>query len=252
MAESTTLRLSIDGMRCAGCVSKVEAALSGAVGVQQATVNLADRTATVVSDSDTMDADLLIAAVQAAGYDATPLVGAENIGEMQRAEAAHVRMLLRRFIIAGLAGLPLFLNLFLHYLPELVVAQAFWLLVGGLTLVVMFYSGRHFYIGAWRAFTHHSATMDTLIATGTGTAWLYSMLISISPGLVPEMGRHAYFDAALIIIALLNLGQALEVRARGKTSQAIRRLIGLQAATARVLRDEEEADIPVAEVIAGD
>jgi len=242
-------------MSCAGCVSKVEASLNAVPGVHQASVNLVDRTALVPAD-DSVPASDLIAAVQAAGYDAHTLEGMENVAEQQASEHRHVRHLFGRFLLAGLVGLPLFLNLFFHYLPPIDAHQLLWLGIGLITLAAMVVAGRHFYIGAWRSFIHHSSTMDTLIATGTGTAWLYSMAIILWPQIVPEsvagMGRHAYFDAALIIIALINLGQALEVRARGKTSEAIRRLIGLQASSARVLRDGREVDIPIAEVLPGD
>ncbi len=251
MPDPAQLRLSIDGMRCAGCVSKVEGALAAAPGVQKASVNLVDRTATVQGDVG-LDAADLISAVQAVGYDASPIFGNESVAEKRSEEAANFRSLMHRFVVAGVVGLLLILDMPLHLLPELSEARLFWLLVGVITLACMIYAGRHFYIGAWRAFYHHSATMDTLIATGTGTAWLYSMLISMAPGIVPEMARHAYFDAALIIIALINLGQALEVRARGKTSEAIRRLIGLQPATARLVRDGQEIDVPIAEVVTGD
>jgi len=251
MPESTQVRLSIEGMRCAGCVSKVEAALASAPGVQQANVNLVDRTASVQGEAG-LDEASLISAVQAAGYDASPVQGSENVDQSRHEEATHFKSLMLRFMVAGLVSLPLILDMFLHLLPELSEAPRVWLLVGGVTLATMVYAGRHFYVGAWRAFSHHSATMDTLIATGTGAAWLYSMLICLAPEIVPEMARHAYFDAALIIIALINLGQALEVRARGKTSEAIRRLIGLQASTARVVRDGQEIDVPLAEVVAGD
>lgn len=249
MSDPVQIRLSIDGMRCAGCVSKVEAALSNAPGVRQASVNLVDRTASVRGDVDVSD---LISAVQAVGYDASSIDGSENIAEKKSEEAAHFRSLMWRFVIAGLLGLLLILDMFWQVLPELAEGRIVWLLIGVLTLACMIYAGRHFYIGAWRAFTHHSATMDTLIATGTGTAWLYSMLICMTPNIVPEMARHAYFDAALIIIALINLGQALEVRARGKTSEAIRRLVGLQPSKARVVRDGQELDVALAEVLAGD
>jgi len=249
MSDPVQLRLSIDGMRCAACVSKVETALTSAPGVQQASVNMVDRTATVRGELDVSE---LISAVQAVGYDASPILGNESLAEKQSEEAAHFRSLMWRFVIAGLVGLPLILDMFWHVLPGLAEGRIVWLLIGSITLACMIYAGRHFYIGAWRAFTHHSATMDTLIASGTGTAWLYSMLICIAPEIVPEMARHAYFDAALIIIALINLGQALEVRARGKTSEAIRRLIGLQPGTARVVREGKEIDVPLAEVIAGD
>ena len=251
MSDPVQLRLSIDGMRCAACVGRVEAALASAPGVENASVNLVDRSAAVSGDAS-LDVANLISAVQAVGYDASPITGAENLTDKQNEEAAHFSGLIRRFVIAGLVGLPLVVDMPLGFLPGISEARVFWLLIGIITLGTMYYAGRHFYLGAWRAFTHHAATMDTLIATGTGAAWLYSMLICIAPGLVPDAARHAYFDAALIIIALINLGQALEVRARGKTSEAIRRLIGLQPSTARLVRDGKELDVPLAEVIAGD
>ena len=248
---SAQLRLNIEGMRCAGCVSKVEAALESAPGVSLASVNLVDRTASVQGSAG-LDADTLIAAVQAAGFDASPMLGGENIEAKRSEEAAHFACLMRRFIVAALAGFSLVADMFVGVLPGVQQGRAVWLSVGIVTLATMFYAGRHFYIGAWRSFVHHSATMDTLIATGTGTAWLYSMLICIAPDVVPEAARHVYFDAALIIIALINLGQALEVRARGRTSESIRRLIGLQPSTARVVRDGVESDMPIAGVVAGD
>ncbi|MFC1751360.1 copper-translocating P-type ATPase, partial [Pseudomonadota bacterium] len=117
---------------------------------------------------------------------------------------------------------------------------------------VIVYSGGRFFTGAWKSFKNHNANMDTLIALGTGAAWLFSMAITLVPVLVPEQARHVYFEAAVIIIALINLGSALEMRARGKTSEAIKRLIGLQPKTARVVRDGQEADIPIAQVKLGD
>jgi Cu+-exporting ATPase len=109
----------------------------------------------------------------------------------------------------------------------------------------MMFAGGHFYTGAWKSFKSHSANMDTLIALGTGTAWLYSMVVVVTPELVPELARHVYFEATAMIIGLINLGLALEVRARGKTSQAIKRLLGLRVKTARVLREGQEVDIPI-------
>jgi Cu+-exporting ATPase len=126
--------------------------------------------------------------------------------------------------------------------------QAFWIVVGVLTAAVMVFSGRQFFVGAWKAFLNHNANMDTLIALGTGAAWTYSMLISLWPELVPELARHVYFEAAIVIIALINLGAALEMRARGKTSEAIKRLIGLQPRTARIIRNGQEMDVPIEEV----
>jgi Cu+-exporting ATPase len=116
----------------------------------------------------------------------------------------------------------------------------------------MIYSGRHFYVGAWKAFLSHNANMDTLIALGTGAAWLYSMIVTIIPHKFPPQAAHVYFEAAAIIIALIDLGQALEIKARGKTSLAIKRLLGLEAKTARVVRGTQEIDIPISDVIVGD
>jgi Cu+-exporting ATPase len=130
--------------------------------------------------------------------------------------------------------------------------QLAWLVVGLLTLGVMVFSGKHFYMGAWQSFKNHSANMDTLIALGTGTAWLYSMVVVLVPEALPEMARHVYFEATAMIIGLINLGLALELRARGRTSEAIKRLIGLQPKTARVIREGLEVDIPIDQVLLND
>jgi len=126
--------------------------------------------------------------------------------------------------------------------------QRFWLGISALTLFVLIYAGGHFFVGAWKSFRANNANMDTLIALGTGAAWLYSTLIAVFPESVPGLARHAYFEAAAVIIALINLGQALEQRARGKTSEAIKRLIGLQPKTARVVRDGREIDVSIDQV----
>ena len=127
-----------------------------------------------------------------------------------------------------------------------------WLVVGILTFGVMYFSGKHFYVGAWKSFKNHSANMDTLIALGTSTAWLYSMVVVFAPDAVPLMARHVYFEATAMIIGLIDLGLALEIKARGKTSEAIKRLIGLQAKTATVVRDNKEVQIGIEQVLLHD
>ena len=124
--------------------------------------------------------------------------------------------------------------------------------MGLATLAVMAVAGKQFYNGAWQAFKNHAANMDTLIALGTGTAWLYSMVVVITPNLLPEVARHVYFEASAMIIGLISLGLALEVKARGRTSEAIKRLIGLQPKTARVIRDGQERDIDISDVVKSD
>jgi Cu+-exporting ATPase len=242
--EETDVRLSIGGMSCAGCVSAVEQALNAVPGVSTASVNFAEHTASV---RGSVNPDILIEAVRKAGYDAAELRGIDDEAAKEAAEMQYYRDLLRKASVAALLGIPLFVFGAGGALPDLsdVVGRLFWLAIGVLTLFVLVYSGGHFFTGAWKSFRVHSANMDTLIALGTGSAWIYSMLVAIFPEVVPTLARHAYFEAAAIIVGLVNLGSALEMRARGKTSEAIKRLIGLQPRTARVVRDGVEKDVPV-------
>lgn len=246
MAEEQMVRLSIGGMSCAGCVAAVEKALRGVPGVDEASVNFAEHTAQVSGGADSAT---LIQAVKDAGYDAAELKSLEEEqSERELREQAEYRKLLKKSAAAALVGFPLMGAGMAGLLPALVEGQAFWLGVGIVTLVAMLYAGRHFFVGAWKQFRHHNANMDTLIAMGTGSAWIYSMAITLFPYAVPTLAQHAYFEAATIIIALINFGSALETRARGKTSEAIRRLVGLQPRTARVVRDGKEIDVPILEV----
>ncbi len=242
-----TLRLSISGMSCAGCVASAEDAIKSVAGVSTASVNFAEHTATVEGSASVQS---IIDAVRAAGYDAAKLTGTDDEAEKEAAEMAHYRKLLKMAAFAGAVGIPQFALGMAGLLPgfEETSGRLFWLVVGVLTLMVLVYAGGHFFTGAWKSARNHNANMDTLIALGTGTAWVYSMVIVALPDYVPTLARHAYFEAAAIIIALINLGAALEMRARGKTSEAIKRLIGLQPKTARVLRNGIEQDIPIEQV----
>ncbi|MBI5450561.1 MAG: copper-translocating P-type ATPase [Gammaproteobacteria bacterium] len=244
-----TIRLSVAGMSCAGCVASVEGALAAVPGVSDASVNFAEHTALV---HGTVSPARLIAAVVQAGYQAAELRNEGDEADKQAVELAYYHRLIRQTLVAAALGMPLMIDGMVGgLLPAMmagVVGQVTWLVIGLLTLAVMIYSGGHFYTGAWKALRNHQANMDTLIAMGTGAAWLYSMVVTISPGSVPTLAHHAYFEAATVIIALINFGSALELRARGKTSEAIRRLLGLQARTARVVRDGRELDVAIAEV----
>ena len=245
---TTQYRLSVSGMSCAGCVATVEDALRAVPGVQQATVNFAEHTARVEGD---VPVAALIRAVAAAGYEAAELRGVGDEADKKTAEFAHYRRLLRQTLAAALVAVPLLVgDMVLGILPDLgrPGGRVFWLATGFATLAALVYSGRQFFTGAWQSFTRHAANMDTLIAMGTGTAWLYSMFVVLFPETVPSLARHAYFEAAVVILALVNLGAALEMRARGKTSEAVRKLIGLKPRTARVIRDAVEQDVPIDEV----
>ena len=247
MVKKRTIRLSIAGMSCAGCVASVEKALQSVDGVEEALVNFAEHTADVTG---TASVEALITAVKQAGYDAAELRGVEDESEKEAAEMAYYRALLRKAGATGVLGAPLFVAGMAGVLPPLDTSAGrfFWIVVGVLTLGVMIYAGGHFFTGAWKSFRNHQANMDTLIALGTGSAWLYSTVVVIFPHLVPVLAQHAYYEAAAIIIALINFGSALEMRARGKTSEAIKRLIGLRPRTAIVVRDGKEVELPISEV----
>lgn len=238
-------------MSCAGCVASVETALRSVAGVESATVNFAEHTALV---EGAVDITALISAVKQAGYDAAELKNTADESGKEAAEMAYYRTLLRKALVSAVVGVPLFVGGMSGLFPAINTAAGFWVwLVAGLaTLFVLIYSGGHFFTGAWKSFQSHNANMDTLIALGTGTAWLYSMVITFFPNAVPSLAQHAYFEAAVIIIGLINFGAALEMRARGKTSEAIKRLIGLQPKTARVVRNGLEQDIPIDEIGLGE
>ena len=239
------IRLSIAGMSCAGCVSAVEDSITAVDGVNEAVVNLGERTATVEGSAL---AESVIAAIKKAGYDAAELKGLDDESEKESQELAEYRQLWKRAISAGVIGLTLFVLGMGGFMPGIKEGQFAWLFVSLVTLLVLVFVGGHFFKGAWASLRAGRGNMDTLVALGTGTAWLYSTVIVLYPDSVPGQALHVYFEAAVIIIALVSLGSALESKARGKTSAAIKRLIGLQPSTARIIRNGEELDIPVEEI----
>lgn len=246
--------LIIEGAGCASCVGKIENALKSVSGVENAEMNFAQRT---VSVTGTANPSALVKAVERAGYSAkvaTSESDGDALEEKEQADWAYYKRLMREMTVALSLGVPLMIYSLLG--GEMTVTttseRVTWLVVGILTLGVLYFSGKHFFVGAWQSLKNHSANMDTLIALGTGTAWLYSMVVVIVPHLVPEMARHVYFEATAMIIGLINLGLALELKARGRTSEAIKRLIGLQAKTARVIRDDKQLDIAIEDVLEED
>jgi len=249
MTDSPVSRFKISGMSCAGCVSVVEKTLQAVPGVEAAVVNFAEHTASVKGQ---IDSDLLTKTVSDAGYAAALLDGADDEAQNAAAEQNYLKVLKQRTLVAGVLGMPLMIGSMLGWWPTLAAGQLFWLTVGMLTLATLIYSGGHFFRGAWKSFRHHNANMDTLIALGTGSAWLYSMVVAAFPDLVPVLAQHAYFEAAVIIVALINFGSLLETRARRRTSEAIKRLIGLQPKTARVVRDGKEVDVELELIRVGD
>lgn len=248
---NTTRRLHVMDMSCAGCVDTVEKTLRSVPGVSDAQVNFAEKTATVTGD---VSPETLVKAVGRAGYTASLLEDEDAESGKENAELAHYRKLLRQTVVSGVISVIIFAVSMFDMLPSLdsPAGRLSWGVISLLTLFVLAYGGGRFFTGALKSFRNHNANMDTLIAVGTGVAWVYSSFVILFPGAVGEVARHLYFETAALIIAFINLGSALEMRARGKTSQAIKRLIGLQPRTARVVRAGQEADIPIGLVVPGD
>nr|WP_288356440.1 heavy metal translocating P-type ATPase [uncultured Cycloclasticus sp.] len=250
----TLNELIIEGASCASCVGKIETALKQVSGVSDAVMNFAQRTVTVEGNVTT---EALVKAVEGAGYNARISEANsedELLDQKEQADEAYYKRLMREMTIALGLGIPLMIYSVAGgpMTVDTTLERGIWLVIGLLCAAVMYISGKHFYVGAWKSFANHSANMDTLIALGTGTAWLYSMVVVFFPLALPEMARHVYFEATAMIIGLIDLGLALEVKARGRTSEAIKRLIGLQPKTARVIRDNQDIDISIEQVLLND
>ena len=246
--------LIIEGASCASCVAKIETALKRIDGVDNAQMNFALRTVVVDGEVDSED---LVQAIESIGYNARSAEDTsddELLDEKEIADQKYYTSLMRKMWIALGLGVPLMIYSIAGgpMTVETTLERGIWLFIGILCAAIMYFAGKHFYVGAWKSFVNHSANMDTLIALGTGTAWIYSMVVVFFPMAVPEMARHVYFEATAMIIGLIDLGLALEVKARGRTSEAIKRLIGLQAKTARVVRDKKEVDIAIEQVLLND
>ncbi|MEQ8486702.1 MAG: heavy metal translocating P-type ATPase [Pseudomonadales bacterium] len=260
---ATRTRLRVEGMRCASCVTQVEKALMGTPGVISASVNAATAEADIEYRPAQVDVSGLERAVAASGYTLAPAVTAtpEAVDRHAAAQDLEYRSLMRKFWFAALVSLPVMLFSYPDFVPGLrdwmpmgsLNRRIVWGLLGIATLPVLVWSGSQFYTGAWAAVKHRSANMHTLIAAGVTAAFLYSAVAVLFPGWFPEQAlAEVFWDVSTVVVALVVLGLALEVKAKGKTSEAIKKLVGLQARTARVIRDGKEVDVPVEEVVAGD
>jgi Cu+-exporting ATPase len=254
MADSCDITVS--GMTCAACSSRIQRTLEKTPGVQQAAVNLMTGTASVAFDPAAVSPSTLVDVIRQTGYGAElPRVDAsvEELFEAQDAErAAEIADLRTKFMVsiaAALIAMPLSMSRLVRTSPDLVR----WVLLA-LTVPVVFWAGRHFYTRAWAAFRHRAADMNTLIAVGTGAAFSFSLFMTVAAGWAASRGvePHVYYEAVIWIIALVLLGNLLEARAKGRTSGAIRRLIQLRPATARAIRDGVEVEIGLAEINTGD
>jgi P-type Cu+ transporter len=259
------LRVHIEGIHCASCVMRIEMALQETPGVVAASVNPGTNMAHVRYLPETADFDTIKQAIESTGYQvAHSLAEEESVDDETAAHQREYSSLMRKFWFAAAISLlilpfsfPELPWLYLPYLfdpdPSMGFIRLLWGIAGVLSIPVMAWSGHHFYSGAWNAFRRHAADMNTLIALGTGAAWLYSSVAVLWPQLFPE-GAEAmpFYDVTTVVIALVVLGQAIEARTKGQSSQAIRKLLDLQAQTATVIRDGLEIEIPVEEVEVGD
>ncbi|MBE9135670.1 copper-translocating P-type ATPase [Nodosilinea sp. LEGE 07088] len=257
--DSQTFKLR--GMSCASCASNIEMAIQSVPGVETCSVNFGAEQAVVAYDANQVSTADIQSAVDKAGYAAQPIddnpLTAEDDAE-RRERAARDRELTRKVIfslvmsvVLVIAALPMMTGLEIPLIPAWLHNP--WLQLV-LTLPVMVWAGSDFFINTWKALKHHSATMDTLVAVGTGTAYLYSLFPTVYPQWFIDQGLRpdVYYEIAAIIIALILLGNLLENRAKGQTSEAIRKLMGLQAKTARVIRQGQTIDVPISEVVLGD
>lgn len=255
---ASTVELSIEGMTCASCVSRVEKALNAVNGVSTANVNLATERATVTG---TASIESLIAVIDKAGYDAKQIQAATPDQTEQLEKKDQERAELKRdLIIATILALPVFiLEMGSHLIPgvhqlieQTIGMQNSWYLQFVLTSLVLFIPGRRFYLKGLPALVRLAPDMNSLVAVGTLAAYLFSLVATFAPKFLPAGTVNVYYEAAAVIVALILLGRFLEAKAKGRTSEAIQRLVSLQAKVAHVSRNHQVIDIPIEQVVTGD
>jgi len=254
--------LKLRGMSCASCANSIEDAIQSVPGVSECSVNFGAELASVTYDSEKTDIEAIQDAIDAAGYFGQPvqeqdILTGDDDGE-RKARLTESRELTRKVWIGGIistilviGSLPAMTGLHIPLIPMWL--HNFWL-QAVLTAPVQFWCGKSFYINSWKALKRHAATMDTLIALGTSAAYFYSLFVTIFPGFLIAQGLSpsVYYEVAAVVITLILLGKLFENRAKGQTSEAIRKLMGLQARTARIIRNGKEMEVPIAEVQLGD
>ncbi|MCF6775644.1 heavy metal translocating P-type ATPase [Thiotrichales bacterium 19X7-9] len=266
-AQAKGVQFSINNMSCSSCVAKIESALSKVNGVTAVNVNFVEKFAKVEGDFKASD---ILFELENLGYPATVIKAndLDQIASRKKSAKAEIRHSYYRAIIAFIMGLFLFIPdmlamisgkieifpSFYHHTKGIfnIDPYPFWLVMLILVLAVMIYSGGQYYQGAWKQFKHRSSNMDTLIALGTGAAFLYSALVILFSKWLPKEMLYIYLDAAVLILAFVNFGHALETKAKGKTSEAIEKLVGLKPKTAIVLQGDKEVELDVDLLSLGD
>ena len=262
--DTATVRIPIKNMHCSSCVVRVELALRMTPGVVSARASLGSNAVDIEYQPEKVDFDAIRAAIASAGYRVAEskidAVG-ETLDPAEVANEEEYRSLMRKFWFAAVISIPVMALSYPNLIPGLRdwmpmgsdTRRIVWSLLGILSLPVMVWAGSQFFVGMWDALRHRAANMHTLIAIGISAAYAYSVVSVAWPQLFPNMAlAEVFWDVTDVVVALVVLGLALEIKAKGRTSQAIKKLIGLQAKTARVFRDGKESDIPVEEVLVND
>ena len=258
--SAQSLDLTIEGMTCASCVNRVEKALERVPGVIEANVNLATERASVRYLGGSDVAGRLIAAVEQTGYGAKLRQDSTVTDHERAAREAEIAGLQHALLLAAILTLPVFiLEMGSHFVPAIhdwvmgtLGHRTSWYLQFALTTLVLFGPGLRFFRKGIPALLRRSPDMNSLVVLGTSAAYAYSVVATFLPGALPAGMDNVYYEAAAVIVTLILLGRYLEAKAKGRTSEAIKRLMGLQAKTARVLRDGEAREVPLDQVLAGD
>ncbi|SLN42433.1 Copper-transporting P-type ATPase [Roseovarius albus] len=254
-----TVRLDIGGLSCAGCAGRTERALNAVPGVESATVNFASSTALVEFPKGRVDTNALINAVEDAGYQAWPKAEG-SLGQSAQSHADQIAQTRLMALIAAILTLPVFITemgghlfpSFHHWLHQTIGLRPLWILQFVLTTLVLVWPGRMFFTIGIPALLRRTPEMNSLVALGSGAAWVFSTLVLLIPNMFPETARVVYFEAAAVIVTLILTGRWLEARARGRTGAAIEALIGLQPETAQVKREGHWVAVAVDDLRIGD
>ncbi|RTM05522.1 MAG: heavy metal translocating P-type ATPase [Hyphomicrobiales bacterium] len=257
-------RIPVKNMHCSSCVIRVELALKMTPGVVSARASLGPNAVDIEYQPERADFREFRKSIESAGYRVAEPKYEPTDETLDPAEAANeqeYRSLMRRFWLAAVISVPVMALSYPDLIPGLRewmpmgsdTRRVVWALLGVLSLPVLLWSGSQFFVGMWDALKHRAANMHTLIAIGITAAFLYSVVAVAWPGIFPKMAlAEVFWDVTDVVVALVVLGLALEIKAKGRTSQAIKKLIGLQAKTARVVREGKEIDLPVEEVLVSD
>lgn len=275
--DGATLRLGVRGMHCNSCVSQIERELAKTPGVLTANIDLATEAAHIKYLPSETNLTNIKTVIERLGYQTfdssklapssnkdelamAPNTGDDQVDENQQAREKEYKSLMIKFIFAAVISVPVMIFSYPDFLrlPEQFqrgteLLYWIWFSMGVVTIPVMFWAGSHFYTGMWAALKNRSANMHTLIAVGITAAWLYSTVAVLFPQIFPTQAlAEVFYDVTAVVVALVNLGLALEIKAKGRSSEAIKKLMGLQAKTARVVRNGKELDVPVEEVVLDD